>query len=486
MLAPRRTERRQRSTARQWLVLLVAAVLGAALLASAPSALARPGDPPPSSTPSSTPPTTDPTDPTETSPPSEPTSTSSPTSAPPTTTRPSTSTSPSPPPADPPPADPPPDNGPTVDPPPFSEVIEGAAPGQETLAAEAMALSMLVVQTSERLDQLGLEAEAAADTYRQAEGELDVAQAQAQEASVQSAAADRELATARQSVGQFARNSYISGSTLATDLLILDADSPGQLVERAGLLESVATSRLQVLAEVEAAQARSDNADRIAEDALSTKVDAEAAAQEALDESTALLEQQEVELSDLLEQKAELDAQFYAALVDLLGPEGAAAAFLAYEQDQLDQDALEAAARQAAYGGGPVLSGAWALPLRGTLTSCYCQRWGTMHWGIDIAAPMYTPMYSAGDGTVIQAGPATGFGQAVYIQHTNGDVTVYGHMEVIEVVAGQRVAGGQEIALVGSQGFSTGPHLHFEVHVGDINGTRVDPVIWLANRGVYV
>jgi murein DD-endopeptidase MepM/ murein hydrolase activator NlpD len=109
-----------------------------------------------------------------------------------------------------------------------------------------------------------------------------------------------------------------------------------------------------------------------------------------------------------------------------------------------------------------------------------------MHWGIDIAAPMYTPMYSAGDGVVVEAGPATGFGQAVYIQHDNGDVTVYGHMEVIEVTAGQRVVAGQEIALVGSQGFSTGPHLHFEVYVGGLNGFRVDPVIWLAERGIFV
>jgi len=109
-----------------------------------------------------------------------------------------------------------------------------------------------------------------------------------------------------------------------------------------------------------------------------------------------------------------------------------------------------------------------------------------MHWGIDIAAPMYTPHYSAGDGVVVQAGSATGFGQAVYIEHDNGDVTVYGHMEVIEVVVGQRVAAGQEIALVGSQGFSTGPHLHFEVYVGGLNGVRVDPVLWLAERGIFI
>jgi murein DD-endopeptidase MepM/ murein hydrolase activator NlpD len=187
-----------------------------------------------------------------------------------------------------------------------------------------------------------------------------------------------------------------------------------------------------------------------------------------------------------LAQKAEYEAEFYAALVSLLGPEGAAAAFAEYERDLAAQYGAEAAARDAAYAGGPVLSGSWALPLAGRFTSCFCERWGTMHWGIDIAAPMYTPMYSAGDGTVIRAGPATGFGQAVYVQHDNGDVTVYGHMEVIEVVAGQRVAAGQEIALVGTQGFSTGPHLHFEVYVGGLDGFRVDPVLWLANRGIYV
>jgi len=109
-----------------------------------------------------------------------------------------------------------------------------------------------------------------------------------------------------------------------------------------------------------------------------------------------------------------------------------------------------------------------------------------MHWGIDIAAPMYTPMYSAGNGVVVKAGSEAGFGLAVYIRHDNGDVTVYGHMEVIKVVTGQRVTAGQEIALVGSRGFSTGPHLHFEVYIGGLDGVRVDPVRWLASRGIYV
>nr|WP_246214886.1 M23 family metallopeptidase [Modestobacter muralis] len=95
-----------------------------------------------------------------------------------------------------------------------------------------------------------------------------------------------------------------------------------------------------------------------------------------------------------------------------------------------------------------------------------------------------TPEYSAEDGVVLRAGAASGYGQAVYILGVSGDVTVYGHMEKILVSAGDVVEAGDKIALVGSRGQSTGPHLHFEVQKGGMNGKRVDPVQWLAARGV--
>ena len=477
------------------LVPALATVLTALLLATATGAAAGPSDPGSSTAPASSAASTETTDPTSASPTSTsaepttettttaPTTTQPPPTQPPPTTGPSTTTSQSSSSSNPPPPDPP---DPPAEPPPFSEEIGAASAGQEALAAETMRLSQLVIDTEEQLARLELEAEAAADIYRQAEIELAEADARAGRAEKTAAKADYDLRLAREDLGSFARNTYISGSSLANDFLLLDSNSPADLIERAGLLESVANSRTEALNRVLLTQARSDTADDVATDALDTKSDAEELARAALTESTAMLEDQQVTLGTLLDQKAEADALFYAALVQLLGPEGAAAAFLRYEQDLLTQTAAEAAARAVAYGGGPVMSGEWALPLAGTFTSCYCERWGTMHWGIDIAAPMYTPMYSAGDGVVVQAGPATGFGQAVYIQHNNGDVTVYGHMEVIEVVTGQRVAAGQEIALVGSQGFSTGPHLHFEVHIGGIGGIRVDPVIWLANRGIFV
>jgi len=126
------------------------------------------------------------------------------------------------------------------------------------------------------------------------------------------------------------------------------------------------------------------------------------------------------------------------------------------------------------------------LPIHGArISSCFCARWGTFHYGIDFAAPMHTPEYAAADGVVLRAGAASGFGLAVYILHDNGD-SVYGHMDSILVKPGQYVTAGQTIALLGMRGESTGPHLHFEVHQGGEYGTRIDPIPWLRARGVDV
>jgi murein DD-endopeptidase MepM/ murein hydrolase activator NlpD len=127
------------------------------------------------------------------------------------------------------------------------------------------------------------------------------------------------------------------------------------------------------------------------------------------------------------------------------------------------------------------------LPIHGAhISSCFCARWGTFHYGIDFAAPMRTPEYAAADGVVLRAGAASGFGLAVYVLHDSGDVTVYGHMDSILVKPGQYVEAGQTIALLGMRGESTGPHLHFEVHKGGINGKRIDPLPWLRARGVDI
>lgn len=123
-------------------------------------------------------------------------------------------------------------------------------------------------------------------------------------------------------------------------------------------------------------------------------------------------------------------------------------------------------------------------PTEGAFTSPYGPRWGTMHNGIDIANSVGTPILSVMDGTVLDSGPASGYGQWIRVQHEDGSVAVYGHMETLDVVAGQKVTAGQKIAGMGNRGFSTGSHLHFEIHP---NGTTpVDPVPWFAEHGVTI
>lgn len=118
----------------------------------------------------------------------------------------------------------------------------------------------------------------------------------------------------------------------------------------------------------------------------------------------------------------------------------------------------------------------------GAYTSGFGARWGVQHLGIDVAGPIGTPIYSVADGVVIEAGPASGFGMWVRVLHDDGTVTVYGHVDTTTVSEGQRVLAGDQIATMGNRGFSTGPHVHFEVW---LNGTdKIDPIPWLATRGI--
>ncbi|MEO0432063.1 MAG: peptidoglycan DD-metalloendopeptidase family protein [Cyanobacteria bacterium J06656_5] len=120
-------------------------------------------------------------------------------------------------------------------------------------------------------------------------------------------------------------------------------------------------------------------------------------------------------------------------------------------------------------------------PTHGTLTSGYGWRWGRMHRGIDVAGPVGTPIVSAAPGVVERAGwNSGGYGNLVEVRHADGSMTRYAHNSRIIVRAGQQVAQGQHIADMGSTGYSTGPHLHFEVHVPS-RGT-VNPMAMLPGR----
>ena len=121
-------------------------------------------------------------------------------------------------------------------------------------------------------------------------------------------------------------------------------------------------------------------------------------------------------------------------------------------------------------------------PAEGAFTSGFGMRWGSMHTGVDIANTPGTPIRAVAAGTVIDSGPAQGFGNWIRIRHEDGSISVYGHMQTLNVAVGETVESGQNIAGMGSMGFSTGSHLHFEIWPD--GATPSDPASWLAARGI--
>lgn len=121
-----------------------------------------------------------------------------------------------------------------------------------------------------------------------------------------------------------------------------------------------------------------------------------------------------------------------------------------------------------------VISGSAGCPVRGAVVT---QLFGPSsfegyHTGIDLGAPMGTPIYAVAGGTATVIPGNTGYGNHVVITVSANRTDIYGHMSQFDVGSGQQVQAGQLIGRMGSTGFSTGPHLHYEVRIG---GVAVDP-----------
>jgi murein DD-endopeptidase MepM/ murein hydrolase activator NlpD len=131
--------------------------------------------------------------------------------------------------------------------------------------------------------------------------------------------------------------------------------------------------------------------------------------------------------------------------------------------------------------GGKIADSGYIWPAAGVLSSGFGWRWGRVHQGIDISGPVGTPIVAAASGVVDFSGWNNGgYGNMVEIRHEDGTITRYAHNSALYVRAGQTVNQGQAIAAMGSTGFSTGPHLHFEIRP---NGRRaVNPIAYLARR----
>lgn len=345
----------------------------------------------------------------------------------------------------------------------------------EATAAEVAALQAEVTAAEEELQRLTIAAEAASGEALAAQQRLATAQAEATTTATRLAEARGAVEQTQEEVATLGREAYMGNDDTYGDVaVLLDADSPTEMLQQATTLELLGQERTEQLEEFRTAEAQEARADRAAQAAVAERDQAARAARDAQAAADAQLAGAQKIFDGLTAEKAALDARLREAeirMLDLRGVQDASAAWA-------DQQAAEQAA-------GLLTSAAGAVvPTLGRVTSCYGSRWGAMHSGVDIAAPIGTPVHTPEAGVVLQAGPASGFGLSVAVQHGDGTITLYGHVNQYFVSVGQSVSAGQQIAEVGNRGQSTGPHLHFETHTGGLYANRVNPVPWLGARGI--
>jgi murein DD-endopeptidase MepM/ murein hydrolase activator NlpD len=384
--------------------------------------------------------------------------------------------------------------------------ITAARSAQDQTAAEVGRLTAMVAAAESQVQQANVVAEAAADAQLVAEAELASAQQAADAADAELVRATAAAAAAADRVNDVGRENFMrSAGELGVVAGLINADGPSELLQQAAMLDYLAADRVSVLEQLRVAQIEQANAAALAEAAALQRQAAADAAAEATEQAQAQLSQFQTQVDAAAAERDTYQQQLQAAQIRLLQLQGERDAYGAWQAQQAAAARAEAA-RQAppqprptgptsprptgtatptpVSHPAPVGSTGAVAPTSGRFTTCYEMRWGVMHNGVDIAAPIGTPIYSPLAGTVLRAGPATGFGLAVYIEHDDGSVTVYGHINDYFVSVGQRVSAGEVIAEVGNTGQSTGPHLHFEVHTDGMYAGRVNPMPWLAARGV--
>ncbi|MHB0980744.1 MAG: murein hydrolase activator EnvC family protein [Thermoleophilia bacterium] len=289
--------------------------------------------------------------------------------------------------------------------------------------------------------------------------------------------AERDLRTAEASLEQRAVNMYKSGGVTYLEVL-LDTTRLTDLITRLDFLSFVVDQDARILRSVKELRAEVDTRrlDLESQEASAQEVEGRQAEQTARLES--LVAERESKLSQVekargdkraVVAKAESDKDAYEKQEAALEAESARLAGELRSLTQSSQPTVKG-------------TGQFIRPVDGRISSPFGYRIHPifkvkkMHTGVDMSASMGTPIRAADSGTVIQAGWRGGYGQAVVISHGDGLATLYAHQSKILVSVGDTVTRGDIIGKVGSTGYSTGPHLHFEVRV---NGTPVDPMGYL-------
>ena len=361
---------------------------------------------------------------------------------------------------------------------------------QEAKSDEA-ATAKQITEIEGLLEQLAIEVEttrkesaAAIDAYALAEDELLRANARLDELNTRLEESSAEAELAGDEAGAIVGLIYRSGGVDRSTEMFLesDASTSDELLERLAIMQK-ATERSARIAEkatraANDARSLGDQADAVSQKRAQLAEDAAVRKEAAAAAALAAAEREREQES----QKATLDAQL-AALKDTT-----AETVEGYEE-RLRQ---EEEARRQNGGGGPPGSGkppvgrsGWGHPLASSYWVTEEFGGARNHGGIDLAAPEWTPIYAAAAGTVTACYEFSNYGNTVDITHPDGSMTRYPHQPYggLTVTCGQWVERGQQIGHVGTTGWSTGPHLHFETWPS--TSYRVNPRGFMSDRGVY-
>ena len=336
-----------------------------------------------------------------------------------------------------------------------------------------------------RVAELDARVNAAEAEARTAEAALEGIQSEFVRAQTQLALENEALAGERAKLRRRAVAAYIANPPSHAAELLLHADDLRDIAATTGYLSTVV--------EVQRDAVRGYTERRDATDSLRASVevqkDAAKRQRDVVVNRLADLEGLRAQLAGTRAEAAASEAR-HAGLLERVRERRAAfeAEIAALRAESSTVSALLQSLQAAAGAPAGAAPGRLAPPLAGAaLTSLFGPRvhpiFGTarVHDGVDYGAPSGMPIRAAATGRVIAAAPRGGYGNATIVDHGGGLATLYGHQSEMFVTAGMTVAAGQVIGTVGSTGFSTGPHLHFEVRVG---GVPVDPLAYLGRERV--
>jgi murein DD-endopeptidase MepM/ murein hydrolase activator NlpD len=383
--------------------------------------------------------------------------------------------------------------------PSWSDVIEAR---KDVAGAKAKAdeIRAILAQLQETAAAAQAEAQRLGTIYEEAQLAFDEASFQADELQAKSDAAAAKADESRLRAGQFIAELSRAGGADLSASLFSNPEQAESLLSRLGYASKISEQAEGIytvaILDQQAAQSFADQANVAKEKREELRAAAAAAfgvAQEAAMAAAAAVAEQEANRSRLEVQIQVLEEGLQ--ITEAQYNEGERLRLEELERQRLEElrrleEERRRAAEAAAGGsGGDVSSSGWTKPAYGWISSHFGYRihpvYGTyrLHTGTDISASCGQPIVAASGGRVIYAGWNGTYGNFVMIDHGNGITTGYAHIldGGIRVGYGQRVGTGQTIALVGSTGASTGCHLHFEVR---INGTAVDPVPFMRERGV--